>query len=47
MQKKIDAVIQHLSMLYPLIHSVDPSLAAFLIESGVDPCFAISWILTW
>merc|ERR1712137_6925 len=47
MYTRLDAVIQHLSMLIPIIQCADPELARFLKASEVDPTFAISWILTW
>lgn len=47
MNKNLEGVIVQLQLLFPLIKSLDPELYDFIIKSGVEPHFALSWILTW
>eukprot|EP00798_Chlamydomonas_sp_ICE-L_P029675 gene29675-5089_t len=43
----LDAVLELLSLLYPLLSSADPELADVMILSGLPPYFALSWFITW
>ena len=36
-----------LGLLFPLLAQADPQLHAFLQRSGVQPYFALTWVLTW
>ncbi|KAL6076913.1 TBC1 domain family member 20-like protein (Fragment), variant 2 [Balamuthia mandrillaris] len=47
MEKTLEPVIQVLSLLFPLLSVIDPSTHQFLQQSGVEPYFALSWVLTW
>lgn len=43
----LDAVIESLHLLYPVVRETDPELARHLIAAGLPPFFALSWIITW
>eukprot|EP00892_Ulva_mutabilis_P002239 jgi/Ulvmu1/12015/UM083_0028.1 len=43
----LDAVIESLHLLYPVIRGADHELAAHLVSVGLPPYFALSWIITW
>ncbi|RKP12538.1 rab-GTPase-TBC domain-containing protein [Piptocephalis cylindrospora] len=47
MEKDLEKVTANLDLLYPLIRQQDPKVAAFLLESGTPPYFALSWVITW
>ncbi|EGC37442.1 hypothetical protein DICPUDRAFT_149933 [Dictyostelium purpureum] len=40
-------ILKLLNYIFPLVSMVDQEVYDFLIKSGVQPMFAISWILTW
>ena len=40
-------VTQLLQLLFPIVALEDASLHSFLIEAGVQPYFALPWVLTW
>jgi len=33
--------------IFPLVDVLDPELHDFLFDSGVEPFFALSWVITW
>ena len=43
----LDAVIELLALLLPILASADPPLAAHVDSSGVPPFFALSLFITW
>jgi len=34
-------------LIFPMVHLFDPALHSFLRSSGVEPFFALSWVITW
>jgi hypothetical protein len=36
-----------LSLLFPLISHVDTEVFQYIIQSGIEPFVALSWIITW
>mmetsp|Transcript_8758 Transcript_8758/g.21681 ORF Transcript_8758/g.21681 Transcript_8758/m.21681 type:complete len:455 (-) Transcript_8758:5-1369(-) len=47
MLETMEAVQQALRLIVGILRKRDPALARSLEQEGVDPIFAISWILTW
>ncbi|ELR17666.1 TBC domain containing protein [Acanthamoeba castellanii str. Neff] len=47
MNATLESTTQLLSLLPHLISFAQPGLHAFLLQSGVEPYYAISWVLTW
>ncbi|MEW5303220.1 MAG: hypothetical protein WDW36_005929 [Sanguina aurantia] len=43
----IDAVLELLGMLFPILAAVDPQLAQHLQDADLMPYFALSWFITW
>lgn len=43
----LDAVIESLHLLYPVLRGADHELAVHLTSVGLPPYFALSWIITW
>ncbi|KYQ90188.1 RabGAP/TBC domain-containing protein [Tieghemostelium lacteum] len=41
------SVLNILHLLFPLIQQINTQLYNFIIQSQVQPLFAISWVLTW
>lgn len=46
-RNSLDAVIESLHLLYPVVREADPDLARHLVDVGLPPFFALSWIITW
>jgi hypothetical protein len=34
-------------VIFPLLHTLDPEIHAYLEESGMEPFFCLPWIITW
>lgn len=47
LRSDLSHVIRLLDLLFPLVASQDPLLHEFLVASGVQPFFALPWVLTW
>eukprot|EP01114_Cavostelium_apophysatum_P020804 TRINITY_DN7070_c0_g1_i2.p1 TRINITY_DN7070_c0_g1~~TRINITY_DN7070_c0_g1_i2.p1 ORF type:complete len:290 (-),score=45.74 TRINITY_DN7070_c0_g1_i2:105-974(-) len=43
----LDSTTKLLSLLFPLIAQCDQEVYNFLLNSNVEPFFALSWVLTW
>ena len=43
----LHGIILYLSCLYPLLSELCPDLAVFLRKTGVEPFFALSWVICW
>eukprot|EP00877_Chromochloris_zofingiensis_P010278 jgi/Chrzof1/5503/Cz16g05200.t1 len=43
----LDAVVELLGLLLPILKQADPKLAAFIESSNVKTDFALSWLLAW
>jgi hypothetical protein len=43
----LSRMINLLGLLFPLLQVADRELHSFILESGVPPYFALSWVLTW
>ena len=43
----LDAVLELLALLLPILATADPPLAAHIAGSGVPPFFALSLFITW
>ncbi len=43
----LESTKQILALLFPLIAYIDPQVYSYLAKSGVEPFFALSWIITW
>lgn len=43
----LESTKEILSLLFPLLSLVDTDLHKYFVKSGVEPFFALSWILTW
>lgn len=47
LQSSLDTTKKLLSLLFPLISFAEPNLHNYFLQSGVEPFFALSWVLTW
>mmetsp|Transcript_24791 Transcript_24791/g.36371 ORF Transcript_24791/g.36371 Transcript_24791/m.36371 type:complete len:560 (-) Transcript_24791:990-2669(-) len=48
MRENFSKIISALRLVFlPLIATLDPQMHSYLLESGVEPFFALSWVLTW
>ncbi len=47
MAPSLDEILGLLALLFPLMAHFDVELHEFLCSSGVEPFFALSWVLTW
>lgn len=43
----LDAVLELLGLLQPILEVADPELAGALASHGLPPFFALSWFITW
>lgn len=46
-RQTLDAVIESLQLLYSILRAADAELADHIIATGIEPFFAISWVITW
>lgn len=46
-RQTLDAVIESLQLLYSILRAADAQLAEHIIATGIEPYFAISWVITW
>lgn len=46
-QPNIDAVLELLGMLFPILSTIDPQLSQHLQDADLAPYFALSWFITW
>ncbi|OQR97747.1 hypothetical protein ACHHYP_10097 [Achlya hypogyna] len=47
MRVNFDSVLAIFNVLYPLVRTQDKELHAHIMASGVDPYFALPWVITW
>ncbi|DBA02720.1 TPA: hypothetical protein N0F65_010545 [Lagenidium giganteum] len=47
MRSNFDTVLNAIRMLFPLIQRADEELYDHIQESGVEPFFALPWMITW
>ncbi|KDO23583.1 hypothetical protein SPRG_10778 [Saprolegnia parasitica CBS 223.65] len=47
MRTNFDSVLAIFNVLYPLLQTQDTELYAHIMASGVDPYFALPWMITW
>ncbi|EQC36581.1 hypothetical protein, variant [Saprolegnia diclina VS20] len=47
MRTNFDSVLAIFSVLYPLLQTQDTELYGHIMASGVDPYFALPWVITW
>jgi hypothetical protein len=47
LRPNLDTVIITLNLLFPLIQLMDQEIYSYLISSGVQSFFSLSWVLTW
>lgn len=46
-RQSLDAVIESLQLLYSILKAADAELADHIMATGIEPFFAISWVITW
>jgi hypothetical protein len=46
-RQTLDAVIESLQLLYSILRAADAELADHIMATGIQPYFAISWVITW
>lgn len=46
-RQTLDAVIESLQLLYSILKAADSVLADHIMATGIEPFFAISWVITW